>query len=329
MKNKRFPIFILLVILGISFCFIPAHKKKSTKIPVIFTVDPYHPLVKLLMRGNAYTFLVDTGTYRDLYLCKNVFEKIPKIESEKSIKILDLRGNVYKWPIYSVSDVKIGTLAFSDLDVIEESLDFDENTKLWPSPNSTNQRYYHGRIGWQFFKDYCPLFDFPNSSIFLAKRLEDLKGDGLLKIENYIKVPIDIENGMIVLSIETDQGKQQVILDTGSTFCTLKTNKIEPTKIKLLPSGKPYFPSNKLMIEGYNFGRQPFALTEITDLINADGVLGADFFLKHAICFDFANHVAYIEKPVGQMATFWKRIKYHLTQLFLRNISKLPKVEDP
>lgn len=328
MKKKRFLLFILFVIVGISFYLVPFHPVSSTKIPVVFNTDSYHPLIKCEILGKTYVLLVDSGANNSLYLTKNIFDHIQKKQTNKIVKSYDVRGKLYNWQVYSVSGIKIGSIHLPEYEIVEESIDFHQNTYLWSPTRRMENCDRHGRLGWHFFQDYCTQFDFPNCSIFIAKSMDDLKKDEVLKTENYIAVPFTIEDGVIVISIETDLGKQRVILDTGATYCTLKKAKIDPNAIKQSPSGKAYFPSSKLMIDGYDFGDWRFAVTEITDLIHADGFIGVDFFLEHAVCFDFPNKIAYFKKPEGCIATQWKRLKFHLTQFYLRNFSDLPKVED-
>ncbi len=320
--------FILFITIGISFCFIPSCKKNAIKIPVIFTVNPYNPLIKSTIQGKDYTLLVDSGASENLYLDENVFDQVKKGELKRTLKIYDLRGNFYNWETYSISDVKVGPIDLFNYEVVKESPDFNENTALWTFIKNPKNRDSHGRIGWQFFENYCTLFDFPNSSIFIAKKIEELKKEGVLKIENFIPIPFAIQEGALVLSIQTALGKHQVILDTGATFCTLRATKVPLNKIKQSPSGKCYFPSSKLIFGDCDFGDWKFAVTDITELSSVDGVLGTDFFLEHAVYFDFANKIAYIKKPEGSIATQWRRCKYYLTQFFLRNFSDLPKVEN-
>lgn len=321
--KKRLLFITFLMLVGVSFFLFPFHKKSSIKIPIVFTVDSYHPLIRAEIQGKIYSFLVDSGSTEKLYLSTSVFDQIQKSESKKLVKLYDLRGNPYQWHIYSVPDVKIDSKEPFELEIVEESPQFHENTCLWKPTKRSTKPDSHGRIGWQFFSNYCTLIDFPNSSIFKAKSIEDLENDGVLKIDHFIPIPFTIEDGVLVISIETDLGKNRVILDTGSTFCTLKRDKV----VSFSP-GKFYFPSSKLIINGCNFGYWNFALTDFTDRMKTDGLLGADFFLEHAVCLDFENQIAYIQKPVGILATQWKRGKYYLTQFLLRNFSDLSKVED-
>ncbi len=328
MKNKRLLFFVLLTILGVSLYVSVSHNSSCIKIPVFFTAKSFNPLIKSEIQGKAYSLLVDSGACDYLYLSRLTFEGIQKIDLGKTISTHDLRGNPYKWPIYSVPDVKIEPQESATYEIAEEGYEFHENTSLWNSKKRISKPDSHGRIGWQFFKNYCTLIDFPNSSIFMAKYLEDLENDGFIKIDNFISLPFTIEDGVLVVSIQTDLGESRVILDTGSTFCALKSGKVDPNLVTLLPHGGRYFPSSKLIIKGCDFGHWGFALGDFTDRLIADGLLGCDFFLEHAVCLDFQNKIAYIQKPGGLLATQWKRGKYYLTQFFLRNSSDFQKFED-
>jgi hypothetical protein len=311
LKKKRFLIPFLILLSGISFYFASSHKRSSIKIPVLFTVHPYHPLIHSEIQGKKIDLLVDSGACEHLYISKEILGQVRKSEEIGHVKIHDLRGNSYDWKIHSVQDIKIGSLDLLNYDVVEETPDFHEHTGLGSSLRDSSSQDSGGRVGWRFFENHATLFDFPNSSIHMAKKMDDLKGEGLFKQKGFIAVPFAIQDGAIVLTIKTDLGSHKMILDTGSTYCILSRSKVDVANIR-------YYSSSKLLINGCDFGDWEFALTDITDLINIDGVLGADFFLEHAVCFDFANQTAYIQKPGGYMATQWKRGKYHFTQFLLR-----------
>lgn len=277
-------------------------------------------MVKAEIAGENYTLQIDTGAVESLYLLENSLQRIQNKIFKNNIKIYDFRGRFYNWKKYLVSKIRIGPLFLSECEIIEETLDFQKNTDLSGNLKSSNVSENHGSIGWSLFKKYCTLFDFPNSSIFVAENLEYLKKDGLFKMENFIRVPFEIQDGLLVISIETELGPLKFILDTGASYRILKIKEREQITTRYLNSGEPYYISEKLMIGGRDFGPHSFALCKITDLIEADGLLGTDFFIEHSVCFDFANQLVYIEKPERPITARWRRFKFHLTQYFLRNL---------
>ncbi len=327
MKKKRFLYLITTLLIGISFYLTLPNKITASKIPILFISNSYHPIIKVQIQGLPLSFEVDLGGSEYMSLLKKPLDSIQKHKLMKTDTIWDFRGNRYDRPIYSVSDVKVGPIELSNCEITEEDLDFHHNTGLWPTIKGTEFPEYHGRIGIEFFKDKCVLFDFPDSSIFIARTLNELQEDSLLNLDHYIGVPFTVKNGVVLLTIETDLKKHAVVLDTGSTFCNLSKALVDPEKIVQLPNGKCYFPSNKLMIEGCNFGDWKFAVLDICDKLGFDGALGVDFFLEHAICIDFPNQVAYIKKPGNVFGAQWQRGKVYLKQFFIRNFSDFPKME--
>jgi hypothetical protein len=311
MNKKRFLVLLLAIALGVSFHLTP---KTSLKLPIVFTAHPYHPFLDCVIEGKVYSFFIDSGASCSLYLSKNLLDQITNTPLKEQYESCDLRGNLYSSSVHSVPEINFGAFSLYSAEVIEESPAFQRNTTLQPS-NTTPTWPSQGSVGWTFFKDYCTLFDFPNCAIFLGKSKEALIQDGVFKMKNFISIPFTIQQGIIVLPIETTLGTQRVALDTGSTYCIMHTQNIA-NQLKHLPSGVGYFQSEKLLIGGYDFGTQNFAALDISDRVEVDGVLGTDFFLEHAICFDFANNTVYIQKPGSWLSTQWQRGKFHLTHFF-------------
>ncbi len=320
-------LFVFFFFIGV-YLYLSSNRNQSVvKIPVFLVSQSFHPVIKAKINENDYVLHIDSGSCKNLSLRKNIINKINEKYWTKNIETYDFRGNRYDQPIYSVPDVKIGPLKFLNNQVAEESLEFEENTNLWPDIKASKTRYYHGRVGWTFFKNYCALFDFSNFTIVISDNVRELEQNSVLNLKDYVSIPYTVENNILVISIETDLGKQKVCLDSGASFCFFKDKIVDPSNRKQLSPKKSCFHSSKLVIGGCDFGDWGFAITDMCDQLNLDGCLGADFFLEHAVCFDFSNEMIYLKKPTGWFGTQWRRGKFYLTLFFQKYFSNLPKVE--
>ncbi len=308
-----------LSLLGLVW-FIYSPNKNSIKIPVVFNIRPYRPFVNPQIEGKKYRFLVDLGTHKPLNMSKALLEQLSKVKQDAVAQTLDFKGNRYISAIYQIPKFKIGSFVQYQCDITEEDNSFHQNTGLWIPINTSTPP--DGRIGWHFFNNRCVLFDFSKSSIIIGNSLEDLIKDKRLNLNHFHKVPIIMKNGLLATKIETDFGPFEAIFDTGSNFAVLRRSKIQPESILHTCEGRPYVSSNTVLINGYDFKSWNFAVTDFSDLLEIDSILGTDFFLKHAICFDFPNQTAYIQKPRSSLSFLWQMSKFHVTQFFFRNFEK-------
>ena len=324
MTKKRF---FLLLLVGISSCFLQASSKKSTKIPVLFTSNSFDPIVFAEIDGKKYFLLFDIGMSNKLSL-ENLILRQRNVDLLDKVNVTyDFKGNIYNSPTYIIPNIRVGPIFLQTCEAVEENLDFYTNTGLWTN-SRTIKRLYHGRIGRKFFENSCVLVDFPNSAIFIEKNMEELKKNGTIDIENFYQVHFFINKGVVYITIQTELGQHNVVFDTGASFSILNQKIVAPEQIMRTSSGKAYFSSKKLQINGCDFLDWDFAVTQISDSVGTDGFIGVDFFLEHAVCFDFQNNIAYIQKPGNFFITQWQRCKYHLTQIYLKYFTGFLNEED-
>jgi len=325
MKKMIFLLLLLVVGFGSTFFF---HRDSCIKLPVIFKGPNYCPNVKGEIQDHEYSFLVDTGASQRFYLINSAFSKVTSKKWVKNIKVCNFKGNVYEYPIHKVKDLSIHSIALPNAEIVEQGLDFYENINVWPITHGNRKRYAHGIIGLRFFKDFTTLFDFQNSLIILAKSQDELEKSGYFNPKKFIAVPFALEKELVTISLDTDFGVCKVILDTGATYCTLRRSYLEADKITELSHGRAIAKNSKLVIGNCDFGSWNFAVTDFGEEMNFDGALGVDFFLEHAVYFDFKNKLVYIKKPGNWLTTQWGRGNYYIRQFFYKRVVGMPNVEN-
>lgn len=319
-SNKLRYFLLIFLLLSAVFFYSFKEKKRCHQIPAYFSSHAFRPMIKGEINKKPFSFLVDTGACEKISLPKLALEHINKKQLNKSVTVSDFKGNLYHWPIFLLSDFTIGSINCSQIEVMEESPDFYKNTSLWTSSRKALTSKSVGSVGWQLFKEYSTLFDFPNSRIVIAQTKASLEREGFLNPKKYVITPFIQHRGVLVINITTDLGEKRVVLDTGASYSILKNQSIDSSQLVKNKNARDFFSSKKFELDGYDFGGQKFAVTELTNSLEVDGVLGVDFFLEHAFFLDFDKGLVYIEKPKNAFHTQWQRGKFYLTQ-FVRSLN--------
>jgi len=258
------------------------------------------PIVKIEIGRHQYSMLVDLGTNETLSLQNRYIKKIKHRKKLEKSKFTNIKGLVYEPQNYRIPNIKIGIIKFKNIILSEtltkDSFAFIRSEKLRNRVIEKERQCIDGVIGLPLFTNFDCLFDFPHSQIIIAKTMNGLIQEAKCNIEQFVRVPFDLNKKGIILSVQTDIGEKKLLLDTGATQSVLRTSVVEKELTKEDEPGKWVFESKSLVFNETDFGNCEFLLFEFSDFFKEfDGVLGLEFFKKHAICLDFHNRVAYIQ----------------------------------
>lgn len=266
------------------------------RIPVSFFPFVDRPLIKVEIENKKYSLLVDLGSSHPIDLHKKSMEEIKNKKFLEVSKYVGMRGKTYPTQAFQLPQVRLLNLVIEGLVGFEENLDFLKDAKTWQSSSIWGQfkdqldrLTVDGRMGWTIFNDGTVFFDFPHSALVIAKDLNTLIGKGGYPLDEFERVPFELQKWGLVLSVKTDMGNQKFLLDTGVT-CSLIRASLFSEKLKA-----PYV-SEQLKIGNVDLGSWKFRLTEYNDEMECDGILGIDFFKRHEIYLDFHNQIAYIKR---------------------------------
>lgn len=296
MKMKRLLIgSVVLFLFGVSFFWKSTRPTESssklfTKIPVRFFPISNRPSVEIEIEGKAYSCLVDLGSPHAFDLHEKYLSQIKgKLDAGES-KYYDAKGALFTTEKYLVPKIKLESLCFNDILVYQENAEFlNKDSGHW---RSIWNRLLHqvelitlkGRIGRTLFQDKNCLFDFSRSAIFLLGDLPASFGAAGYFIDQFIALPFQMENCGIVLTMETEEGRKRFCLDTGTTHSVLRCASSDmQTRVE-----------TTLKSEDRDLGQWSFQAYPLSEKLPCDGILGVDFFKKHAIAFSFHNQTAYI-----------------------------------
>ncbi len=282
---------ILMIILGAGV-FLWSKKTPTnqyyTTLPVSFFPCADLPTVTVTIENRSYSLLIDLGSSHSIDLNKKTMDKI---QNKKTLAISDyigIRGKTYPTQGFLLPEVKLSNLTIRQLTGFEENLEFLQDSKVG-TPSGLWCKIYDqlesltidGRMGWTIFKDGVAYFDFPHSTLIIAKNIDTLSSEAGYSLSDFTKISFAIEKWGVVVFVETDSGTKKFLLDTGATCSVLKDSANTRTK--------------QLVIGYRDLGPWDFRFFEFTPQMECDGILGVDFFKKNTICLDFCNHTSYIK----------------------------------
>lgn len=294
MKNRFVFRSILLIVVGVIclwYFLSPNDYHERVSVGFMLNKSPY---VSIEIEGKSYPVLIDLGARSQMSLEKDILEQIQK-KPEGTHLFRDMHGKRYESVKYRIPKIKIGSVEFKDIEVLEENIDFvTKGSVLYSKDTEKYKREVVGDIGRGLLKQVNMLLDFPHAAVFLSNQLNELKKSGY-NVNTWLKVPFKLDPKGMVLEIDTDLGKKRFMLDTGLTVTLLRSSNVQNHNELEQHFGMPIFPTSKFIIEGKDFGKMNLHLREITpELDILDGILGMDFFSKHQIYLDFHKKMAYI-----------------------------------
>lgn len=272
--------------------------------------------MKVSIEKKNYTLLIDTGSYCPIFLQKNCIDHIENKTYLEKVDFWNFRGETFSTNVFRIPEVEIAKdLTIGNVALREELIEYTKSAVIWPhvdGPQVRNRaklalKTIDGGMGWPILLKCSCLFDFSRSALYFAERFDCLAKLKKYPLEEFVKIPFSLGECGAVLTLETDLGTKRFLLDTGATFSVLRESSAPEELAEELETGKWFYKNRNLSHENHNFGPVDFALTDLADAFEVDGVLGIDFFNRHAICFDIEQRTAYIlpeEKGPGVFERF-------------------------
>lgn len=260
------------------------------------------PIIQAEIEGMSCFLEVDLGLVRQLRLYKETIEKIKNKKKKDNVTSVDISGNFYEVESFQIPSIRFKNWEIKDVTLSEESHVFTSNiVSGFPSEEikrkflEEDAKDREGAVGWPIFAQFVSFFDLGHAKIVLGKDITSLRNAGYLR-NGFIEVPFSTDRGGIILSVTTDLGTRSFLLDTGSVYSMIKQNLILKESVLEIQPNIPVYVSRSFLLNEYDLGSWTFRLWNISDFYDQfDGVLGMDFFRKHAICLDFQNKTAYIQ----------------------------------
>lgn len=245
--------------------------------------------------------LIDTGSAFS-FIRKDVLNQIEHKKYISDSDYINIYGKKYITSNFLIPEVKIGGFVAETI-FKEEAENFlaecvvDNNFLISWKVHLMYQVYREAIIGMDLFQKFACIFDFPHSSIYIAKEITHIIENEDFFTADWHSVEFELGKSGVVLMFETDLGKKRLLLDSGSTLSIIRFTDKEKVAYQDNVVTRE-FTSKKLMINGLDFGSCNFRVMDIAGEMNdIDGLVGIEFFNKNIICLDFPNKIAHIQTP--------------------------------
>ncbi len=247
------------------------------------------PIAPVKINGNTYPLELDLGSVNFLVLDHNILQHTEKM-SYGFTAWRDLKGNTYQSARYLIPEIQIGSISMSEVLADEQQDSFFLETSLVEGMSHRPL----GSIGRPLLKRINLFLDFPHSQLILTNSTARLKKEGN-PIETMVCVPFRLTRAGLVLSIETDLGTKNFMLDTGSTLTLVRSSLINHLNLQEKEEGLQAFSSSQFKMGGHDFGSQDLYCFNLADeLTEVDGVLGMDFMRTRQLYIDYPKQIIYV-----------------------------------
>lgn len=243
------------------------------RLPILFESAGV-PMINISIEEKDYCVGIDFGNGFPFSFSDSVLEVINKIPYGNATW-LDFKGNQYKSDAYIVPEVRIGGLTLSNKIVNQTKQEFYDSVSAMSSP-------YHkiGTIGLPILKKYNLFLDFPHSAVYAVNDYHHLQKASLLS-NNLLSIPFTRHQDGILISVQTDMGEKNLILDTGCNFTFIR--------------GPAALLTSKFCLGGHDFGARSITPLAIDPSYSYDGFLGMDFLVQYPIFIDYINKCLILE----------------------------------
>lgn len=273
------------------------HSSYFFPIPILKFTSANLPCLSVQINGDVVSAMLDLGFRGQFSFSSQFLEGIENKKYLRSKKMYGIRGGEYEEKLYEVPTIKIGPMSFSSPILHEYVEGFHRESSLIKEGHELSDPE-PGKVGWELFGNTNLFLDLGNSKIAFCDSLDTLKNQGYA-IENFIKIPLLLERGLVEFEAETPEGLLRCMLDTGATWNILNTEVEEGKSID-----QAAWESDNIVdyvsfrINANDFGPIAFHRIPIKIPIRIEAILGMEFFKEHLVFLDFAENYAYFSRDL-------------------------------
>jgi hypothetical protein len=264
------------------------------KIPITKLSSTQNPCVEILIENKPFTVNLDLGFKGTISISDTAIDQVLSktlLDTETRTNVL---GKAYSVNIYSLPEFKIGTLTVSQIVLQKRNTELRNDVYFSAEQDVLHSVEDQGSLGWELFSHGTLLINIKNLNIVVSDTLETLNKQGI-SIEEFVKVPLITERGLIEFEAETINGPILCVLDTGSTWNIVNSNVDDNKSLsQIILDPKNRSEHSVFKIGRYNFGPVSFRSVPIKTPFHVEAVLGMDFFSNHVVILDFVNKFIYL-----------------------------------
>lgn len=253
------------------------------------------PCVDVLIDHRMFSMRLDLGMKGDLSIANELLDQIPNKVFARNEYKYGFKGKKYPITVYRIPKLKIGVMSFFQAALENDCAELRKDAVIIPSEKSSLSGKA-GKLGWELFYNSNILIDTPNSQIAFCDSVNTLKEHGY-PTEDFVKVPLLIERGLVEFVADTPNGPLRCALDTGSTINILNTEIEEGKSLEqAFLDDENRIEYSSFHLEQRDLGPISFHRLPINIPIKIEAVLGMEFFQDHLVFINFSERQIYFLK---------------------------------
>jgi hypothetical protein len=249
---------------------------------VPITLKSHFPILTANINGHDVPLIFDSGNAATIAISQAVVDRVHAMPSGQTSRTMDIKGNVFENPKFTIARLQIGSAVFTNIVV-----DLDVHDPSYAATQVGQQ----GMLGASLFKEYKIVLDYRHRRMTLvppnSTKDESVACKG-------ISVPfLPASDGDPTVMADTDIGRPTMFFDTGAPASILSKQFAETARP---PTSGNTLTSKRFVLSGTDFGPLHFTLEELDSSLGFDGFIGYDFLARHVVCMDFPGRRLLIQE---------------------------------
>ncbi|MBC8954698.1 hypothetical protein [Xenorhabdus sp. PB62.4] len=253
------------------------------------------PLITLEFDGKVHSLMLDTGSSTGLHLSKEIANDIKSLkftgQKRRSTNIL---GEAKEDAQFIIKNVTVNGEPFHNIEGAEFA-----PWGVTLTGKETPPEY--SVIGLGFFHDHRFLIDYGRMKLTVIDKDTNLNS---WIDPDWVEVPFQLSDEGLILTVEVGGKKRDLVLDTGSTISIIKSDRVpNPQDTVTCSSIYPALTDEKCTFIPMEISHSKnkdkiyaMKLDNIDASFTKDGLLGGDFFKKHAVLIDFVQKKLFLRQ---------------------------------
>lgn len=236
---------------------------KSWTLPVRFAFNL--PVVDVRIGGSTVPVVVDTGSNGTIWLAPEAARRVGVKFTGASSCYYDAHGNKFSARSYVIPECSLDGIQLREVEGREFASAAEGDPKI------------QGIIGLGVLRHFCVIFDWPHAAM-------ELSTGGLSGREKFRSVPMRWTGYGIVTPAGVDGGEFSFVWDTGASVSILKIGRVAESLLRK-HEGHLLYPAQRVRIAQADLGSLDFVVQDL-DQPPGDGIVGANFFMRHRVLLD-------------------------------------------
>ncbi|PHM60114.1 aspartyl protease family protein [Xenorhabdus ishibashii] len=295
--NKHLMATVFIVFSSVTSLLVTDSMAAEEVIHIDFQFDKFSlPVANLEIDGKKQKLMLDTGASQALHLTKEFMSEISGLViGPEKVRSTDITGKVFFNDKFHIPQLSINGMIFKDITGV--SLTPWGVTLLGQEKKLPTSMV----MGLNLFKDKVVLIDYKNQQLSVSDHLPALDVN---VADGWSELPLRLTREGIVVKVSQNAKSYNMILDTGASASIFWQQRLQSPPI-ILPCGalRKELSKEECVVSTFQLDEKDAKKIKLNSLLvdgdfnhlNADGLIGNNFFNQYAILIDFPGKRLFIK----------------------------------